>query len=128
MTLAHTDADLDGHEYVSARHNGRRGADPHGIWRHPWVRKGMAVVAGAAIAVAGYFWNESRDALRDIGQGKMELVQLKTEVAALRNKVDDYSRLSDQQRQELRQDVRRVEDKVDGLNERLTRWFSKATK
>lgn len=108
------------------RTQARRAEDTRSLFRHPWFRKATACLATGATAAAAYFWDESRQALRDIDRNRTEIAAVQMDIRAFKAKVEDYTALSAQQRQEIRQDIARVESKVERLDERLSRWFDRA--
>lgn len=110
------------------RHAGRRNEDPNGLWRHPWFRKLVAGAVALLTPMAMYFWNESRGALRDIQAGQAGIVEVRYELQKLKYEVAANNTMSDAQRTDLKENVARVEAKVDRLDERLSKWFERATR
>lgn len=78
--------------------------------------------------VALYFWNESRQALKDIEHGKMDIIEVRGQIRSLSEKVESSTELGKEDRQEIKESVRRLEEKVNNIHADLAKWFLKAGK
>lgn len=111
-----------------SRSNGRRSDDPTGLMRFSLARKLLAYLLAGAATLSAYFWNESRQALRDIEASKADRAAIWSEVRQVKAKIESNQEISVQQRIELREDMIRIENKVERLDERLSKWFDRASK
>lgn len=77
--------------------------------------KVVAIVLAGVCTMAAHFWNESRQALQDIATHTSEIRVIQSQIRNLDGKVDQYQTMSREHRQELRQDIGRLEAKVERL-------------
>lgn len=108
-------------QYSPERHPGRRSMDPHGLMKNPTIRSIMAILIPVLSTLSLYFWNESRQALNDIYNSKLEIKEVKAELSYMNIRIENSDKITQEQRTEFKGDLNRLENKVDKIINILVR-------